>query len=92
MSVQTTVLRDGEWVTETVGIHTVLKSLAPKPTKKPKSNKAPTCGLLTRTVVETELVHFILPVRLRSPHRNDVAFVGVSQLGHGPPSRSRSAL
>ncbi|KAH8912545.1 thermotolerance protein [Coniochaeta sp. PMI_546] len=76
MSVQTTVLRDGEWVTETVGIHTVLKSLAPKPTKKPKSNKAPTCGLLTRTVVETELVHFILPVRLRSPHRNDVAFVG----------------
>lgn len=80
MSVQTSVLRDGEWVTETVGIHSVLKSLAPKPAKKPNPNKAPTCGLFTRTVIETELAHFILPVRLRSPHRNDVAFVGVSNL------------
>ncbi|KAB5572120.1 mono-functional DNA-alkylating methyl methanesulfonate N-term-domain-containing protein [Coniochaeta sp. 2T2.1] len=76
MSLQTTVLRDGQWVTETVGLHTVLKSLAPKTSKKPKSIKAPTCGLLTRTVAETGLVHHILPVRLRSTHHNDVAFVG----------------
>jgi hypothetical protein len=80
MNVQTTVLRDGEWVTETVGIQAVLESLAPKPAKKPRSVKAPMCGLLTRTVVQTELVHLILPVRLRSSHHNDVAFVGVSQL------------
>lgn len=78
MDVQTAIFRDGEWVTETVGIQTVLKAHAPKPAKKPKSIKAPACGLLSRTVVETELTHLILPVRLRSSHHNDVAFIGVS--------------
>lgn len=78
MDVQTTVLRDGQWVTETVDIQSVLKTLAPKPQKKPRPLNAPVCGLLTRTIIESELVHFILPVHLRSPHHNDVAFVGVS--------------
>lgn len=76
--VQTTVFRDGQWVTESVNVQAVLKSLAPKPVKKPRLLKAPTCALLTKTVVESQLAHFILSVRLRSLHHNDVAFIGVS--------------
>ena len=77
MNLQSHVLRDGEWVAETVDVQNVLKSQAPKPAKKPTPAKAPKCGLLTRTVVQTELANYILPVRLRSPTKNDVAFVGV---------------
>lgn len=79
MSILTSVQRDGQWVTETVDMQTVLnKAQEPKPVKQSNRIRPPTCGLLTRTVVETELAHFILPVRLRSSHNNDVAFVGVS--------------
>ena len=78
MAFQTNVFRGGEWVTETVDVHAVLKASAPKPAKKQRLLKPPRCGILTRTVVESQLVNWILPVRLRSSHHNDVAFVGVS--------------
>ncbi|KAK4450700.1 mono-functional DNA-alkylating methyl methanesulfonate N-term-domain-containing protein [Podospora aff. communis PSN243] len=74
---QTNVFRGGEWVTETVTLQAVLKAgtNAPGP-KKQRLQKAPQCGVLTRTVVESPLVTSILPVRLRSPRHNDVAFIG----------------
>ncbi|KAK0619881.1 mono-functional DNA-alkylating methyl methanesulfonate N-term-domain-containing protein [Immersiella caudata] len=80
MAFQTNVLRGGEWVTETINLQAVLKagSSAPGP-KKQRLQKAPQCGILTRTVVESHLVNSILPVRLRSPQHNDVAFIGVSK-------------
>jgi len=79
MAFQTNVFRGGEWVTETVDVHAVLKASAPKPLKKQRLLKPPECGVLTRTVVESQLVNSILPVRLRSCDHNDVAFVGVSR-------------
>ncbi|KAK0714621.1 mono-functional DNA-alkylating methyl methanesulfonate N-term-domain-containing protein [Lasiosphaeris hirsuta] len=75
MAFQTNVLRGGEWVTETMTLQTVLKANNPGQ-KKQRLLKPPQCGLLTRTVVESHLVNSILPIRLRSPQRNDVAFVG----------------
>ncbi|KAK4126346.1 hypothetical protein N657DRAFT_654749 [Parathielavia appendiculata] len=82
MAFQTNVFRDGEWVTETVNLHSVLKSQkeGPRASARKDPQKPPRCGLLTRTLVESALANFILPVRLRSPDHNDIAFVGPSVL------------
>ncbi|KAK5653859.1 hypothetical protein OQA88_7783 [Cercophora sp. LCS_1] len=77
MAFQTNVLRGGEWVTETINLQAVLKAnSSTSGHKKPRPLKAPQCGILTRTVVESHLVGSIHPVRLRSPQQNDVAFIG----------------
>ncbi|KAL1869983.1 hypothetical protein VTK73DRAFT_2877 [Phialemonium thermophilum] len=76
MAFQTNVFRGGEWVTETVDVRAVLKASAPRPLKKQRFLKPPQCGILTKTVVPTQLVHYVLPVRLRSDRNNDVAFIG----------------
>lgn len=79
MAFQSSVFRDGEWVTETVNFQDALKAS----TGVPKTNadpdpKPPACGIISRTVIESPVVHWILPVWLRSPSHNDVAFIGVS--------------
>lgn len=76
MAFQTNVFRGGEWVTQTIDLDAVLKPKVQAP-KKPQPVKAPQCGLLTKTVTESRLVDHILPVRLRGPQYNDVAFIGV---------------
>ncbi|KAL6858489.1 mono-functional DNA-alkylating methyl methanesulfonate N-term domain-containing protein [Trichoderma novae-zelandiae] len=86
MAFQTRILRDGEWVTETVNLQAALKAsaapqLAPEPLQQP-----PVCGILTQTIVESPVVRWVLPVRLRSGTHNDIAFIGehflqISQLG-----------
>ncbi len=80
MAFQTNVFRDGEWVTETVNLHAVLRSqkTGPKAVTKQDPLKPTPCGLLTTTLVQSSLVTSILPVRLRSANSNDIAFVGVS--------------
>ncbi|KAF7547792.1 hypothetical protein G7Z17_g7475 [Cylindrodendrum hubeiense] len=76
MAFQSSVLRDGEWVTETVNFQDALKaSTAPKPAAEPRP-EVPTCGILSSTIVESPVVHWVLPVRLRSQLSNDVAFIG----------------
>lgn len=76
MAFQTNVFRGGEWVTQTIDLEAVLKPKVQAP-KKPQPVKAPQCGLLTKTVTESRLIDHILPVRLRGPQYNDVAFIGV---------------
>ncbi|KAH8736684.1 mono-functional DNA-alkylating methyl methanesulfonate N-term-domain-containing protein [Ilyonectria robusta] len=76
MAFQSSVLRDGEWVTETVNFQDALKaSTAPKLAAEPRP-EVPTCGILSSTVVESPIIHWIFPVRLRSQCSNDVAFIG----------------
>ncbi|KAJ6444241.1 thermotolerance protein [Purpureocillium lavendulum] len=82
MAFQTSVLRDGEWVTETVNFHAALQhasaaaaASAPGPTLDTQATP-PVCGILSRTVVESPIVHWVLPVRLRSKAHNDIAFIG----------------
>ncbi|KAH7178438.1 mono-functional DNA-alkylating methyl methanesulfonate N-term-domain-containing protein [Fusarium sp. MPI-SDFR-AT-0072] len=77
MAFQSSVLRDGEWVTQTVNFQDALKasSITPKVASDP-SLKAPECGILSRTIIESPVVHWILPVCLRSRSHNDIAFIG----------------
>ncbi|KAK0735889.1 mono-functional DNA-alkylating methyl methanesulfonate N-term-domain-containing protein [Apiosordaria backusii] len=76
MAFQTNVLRDGEWVTETISVQSILRSQQVDAAPQQQVVKAPRCGLLTRTIAESPLTHSILPVRIRSSHHNDVAFIG----------------
>ncbi|KAL2754575.1 hypothetical protein ACRALDRAFT_2043524 [Sodiomyces alcalophilus JCM 7366] len=77
MALQTNVFRDGQWRTETVNLHTILRGTS-TPTLPAKDDlpEPPSCGILTRTIVESPVAHWVLPARLRSARHNDVVFVG----------------
>ncbi|KAI1748200.1 hypothetical protein F4782DRAFT_518066, partial [Xylaria castorea] len=77
-SLQTQVLVNNEWVTQTVTAEELLKSPI-KPTT-PAPPKPPNYGVLTRTVIKSPIVRWILPVQLRSSRFNDVALVGVARV------------
>ncbi|KAF7560773.1 hypothetical protein G7046_g3376 [Stylonectria norvegica] len=77
MDLQTNTLVNGQWVNQTVRIQDILKaSTVPKSNTTLPRAEPPACGILSRTVVESPVVHHILPVRIRSSAHNDVAFVG----------------
>ncbi|CAP70354.1 uncharacterized protein PODANS_3_4370 [Podospora anserina S mat+] len=76
MAFQTNVLRDGQWVTETINVQSIVKSQQVDAAPQQQVLKPPRCGLLTRTIVESPFINSILPVRIRSPLHNDVAFIG----------------
>ncbi|CAK7232480.1 hypothetical protein SCUCBS95973_008273 [Sporothrix curviconia] len=92
MAFQTNVFRDGEWVTETVALDTLLKGKGNSKTTKspalePRYEKPPKYGILTRTIIESPVAHWMLPVRLRSAQHMDVAIIGdhyvqISEMGH----------
>ncbi|KAE8353134.1 mono-functional DNA-alkylating methyl methanesulfonate N-term-domain-containing protein [Aspergillus coremiiformis] len=44
------------------------------------SDAQPKMGLLSRTLIPTPIIQWILPARLRSEHQNDVVFVGERSL------------
>ena len=82
MAFQTSFLRDGEWVTETVNFQAALQQATvsvPGPALE-RHLELPACGILSKTVVESPIVRWVLPVRLRSNTHNDVAFIGVSPI------------
>ncbi|KJZ78093.1 hypothetical protein HIM_02730 [Hirsutella minnesotensis 3608] len=79
MAFQTSVLRDGQWVTQTVNFQSALRQAAAAPGPRLATehrNGPPSCGVLSRTVLESPTVHRVLPVRLRSKTHNDIAFIG----------------
>jgi hypothetical protein len=79
MAFQSSVLRDGEWVTETVSFQDALKASSSVPkTTSDLNTKRPACGILSKTIIESPVVHWVLPVWLRSRSHNDLAFIGVS--------------
>lgn len=81
MAFQTSFLRGGEWVTETVDLQSALRQATAATAAAPVSEhhlEPPACGVLSRTVIESPIVHRVLPVRLRSKTHNDIAFIGVS--------------
>lgn len=83
MAFTSNTLVNGQWTTRPLNLDTVLQHY----NQKDKDAKAtpmeverpPVLGLLTQTVIRSPLVHWILPIRLRSPKLNDVAFIGVRQ-------------
>ncbi|OHE98766.1 thermotolerance protein [Colletotrichum orchidophilum] len=77
MAFQTNVFRNGAWVTETIDLQTVLRgSTTTTSAVAPSLPAPPSCGILTRTIIESPVARWVLPARLRSAHHNDVAFVG----------------
>ncbi|GAB0133592.1 hypothetical protein EsDP_00001998 [Epichloe bromicola] len=76
MAFQTSILRDGEWVTQTVNLQAALKASATPKAAATSHPDPPSCGILSRTIVESPIVHWILPARLRSEAHNDIAFIG----------------
>ncbi|KAI8960068.1 mono-functional DNA-alkylating methyl methanesulfonate N-term-domain-containing protein [Daldinia sp. FL1419] len=78
MSLQTYVLENDEWVSRTVSADELMRenSTLHRKTARPSFSKPPTCGLLTRTVVESPVIRWVLPVQLRSARYNDVALIG----------------
>ncbi|XWW95079.1 hypothetical protein V2A60_003030 [Cordyceps javanica] len=87
MAFQTNVLRDGQWVTQTVNLQDALDASATeKPRSDPRLPEPPTLGVLTRTVVESPVTRWILPLSIRSSKQQDIAFIGdhfvqISELG-----------
>ena len=79
---QTGTLVNGQWTTTNVDINTVLERHMERKQDELhcEADKLPALGLLTQTVVETPIVHWIIPARIRSSEYHDVAFIGVSQL------------
>lgn len=79
---QTNVFRDGAWHTTTVSIEQAVKASSSTAMQAPPPEpiQAPKCAILSRTVVNSPIVRWILPVRIRSSTQVDVAFVGVSSV------------
>ena len=85
MALHTNILQNGEWVTQTIDVYSILSKQAPSSSKKQATKEQlppPTCGLLTTTIAESPQIKHILPVRLRSLRHNDVAIIGVSLPSH----------
>ena len=84
MAFQTNTLVNGEWVTRRIDVNTVLQHYDQQDKEAtvtaPEVETAPRLGLLTQTVIRSPLIQWILPVKLRKPGLNDVAFIGVSLL------------
>jgi hypothetical protein len=84
MALETNTLVNGAWTTQTLDVNDVLRHYNQQDkeanVKAFEVEKAPVLGLLTQTVIQSPLVHWILPVRLRDSFSNDVAFIGVSKL------------
>ncbi|KOS21443.1 hypothetical protein ESCO_005245 [Escovopsis weberi] len=76
MAFQTSILRDGEWVTETVNLQAALKASATTKAASDPLAEPPICGILSQTIAESPVVRWVLPVRLRSREHNDIAFIG----------------
>lgn len=83
---QTSTLVDGAWVTRDMDPMTVLQYHQQLDNDKNTSKEisgAPEYGILTRTVVQSPIFHWVLPIRLRGISENGVAFIGVR---HSAPS------
>ncbi|KAK6579898.1 hypothetical protein PZA11_007606 [Diplocarpon coronariae] len=80
MALATSSLMDGEWVTRTLDVDTVLRHYNQQDKDAAatltEDEKAPKLGLLTQTVIQSPLVHWILPIRLRDDKHHDVALIG----------------
>ncbi|KAI1422290.1 mono-functional DNA-alkylating methyl methanesulfonate N-term-domain-containing protein [Xylaria sp. FL1777] len=87
-SLQTHVLGNDGWVTMTVTAEELIgeTSRSRIGSAAPPPPKLPTCGFLTRTIIESPIIRWVFPVQLRSSRFNDLALVGdqyvqISELG-----------
>lgn len=78
MALQTNVFEGGQWVTRTLEPMELFKgTTAAKSKTKPRPAEPPNYGILTRTIIDSPVIRWVLPVHLRSSRNHDVAFIGV---------------
>lgn len=91
MEFQTNVYVNGEWHTQTVDAQ---RALVTEPGEAADAavdmepRRVPPMGLLSRTVVRSPLIRWILPARIRRADKNDVILVGedfihIKEVQHG---------
>ncbi|KAK7928224.1 mono-functional DNA-alkylating methyl methanesulfonate N-term-domain-containing protein [Apiospora marii] len=77
MALQTNVFEGGQWVTRTLEPTELFKgTTAAKSKTKPRPAEPPNYGILTRTIIDSPVIRWVLPVHLRSSRNHDVAFIG----------------
>jgi hypothetical protein len=82
MALATNTFVDGQWRTRNLDVDSVLRHYEQQDREASRQRShiqtAPVLGVLSQTVIRSPLVHWILPVKIRSQETNDVAFIGVS--------------
>lgn len=85
MSVQTTVLENGRWVTRNVDPYHV-RAQNTEPQRKEQSQpsislpKTPSLGIFTKALVRSSVINRIIPARIRHETRNDVLFISANSI------------
>ena len=85
MSVQTTVLENGRWITRYVDPYHVRAQNTETPRKvqsQPSISlpKTPSVGILTKTLVRSSVINRIIPARIRHKAKNDVLFISANSV------------
>ena len=85
MSVQTTVLENGRWVTRSVDPYHVRARNTEVPRKEQTQpsislSKNPSLGILTKTLVRSSVINRIIPARIRHKTKNDVVFISANSV------------
>ncbi|KAI0132776.1 thermotolerance protein [Xylariales sp. AK1849] len=79
MALQSNVLENGAWVTRNIEPRDLFRQTS-SGSHQAKAKKQPAMppnyGILTKTVIDSPVVHWVLPVQLRSTRHYDVAFIG----------------
>ena len=85
MSVQTTVLENGRWVTRSLDPYHVRAQNSGKPRKELSQSsinipQTPSLGILTKTLVKSPVINRIIPARIRHKTKNDLLFVSTNSV------------
>ncbi|KAF2137166.1 uncharacterized protein K452DRAFT_302199 [Aplosporella prunicola CBS 121167] len=86
-ALQTGVFENGRWVTRRVNIHEILqenerreaRERQPEPRQQQQLHhqpEPPVLGLLSRTILRSPVINWIIPARVRHREKNDVVFIG----------------
>lgn len=80
MSVQTTVLENGRWVTRNVDPYHIRAQNTETPRKEQSHPsitlpRTPLLGIITKTLVRSSVINRIIPARIRHETKNDVLFI-----------------
>ncbi|KAF2805093.1 uncharacterized protein BDZ99DRAFT_501973 [Mytilinidion resinicola] len=81
-SVATNVFVNGQWETRHVNLDEILENDRRKTEAAAKSRQqkppepTPTLGLLSRTILRSPIINWIIPARIRHKYFNDVVFIG----------------
>ena len=85
MSVQTTVLENGRWVTRSLDPYHVRAQNSGTPRKEQSQSsinipQTPSLGILTKTLVKSPVINRIIPARIRHKTKNDLLFVSANSV------------